>query len=524
VASIQKEIDGRRREQLERDQRWKESDMEMAQKLSGYGRIIGDTVRNIGDEFVETGKDIYTAGAYVGGKAVEGGIAAAKLMTDPKRLIHELNELNKMKDKMINNAIDELAQIGKDVYNNPEILSNTLKGSLLTGAKISAGIVTGIKETITDPKKAWNWVKENVGIENFENSLDPNRSLLSRIAQVGIGTLKLGTSLASAGKAAVSVSAKLGLGSAAGTAAKSTVAAGKALKTGTAAGKSVLSPPKGISPKLPVQSGPNFKTASTTPKIDGITQKSQKMIQNKADDMGLQVHTRPVTKNAQQLIDEGKAVPKGKDLKAKTIDIYDEKIGGPKNSEGKVGYFKPKMPPASELSKMTPDEVLAVEKRYNQRLTEYNKLSNDMIRLDHKYKVKDGLVVDVRTGKHITGDVDVYDITNFDGTPVSDKVKKMFSEAIMKEQGANIMHEDLISWATSDEAFDLKAKLGMMKDAAEGGKGVVTFNPLSGPTKSFSNLDAGDLEAVMNFLEDPKATLTQKQQDLYIKLIIDSTK
>jgi hypothetical protein len=94
----------------------------------------------------------------------------------------------------------------------------------------------------------------------------------------------------------------------------------------------------------------------------------------------------------------------------------------------------------------------------------------------------------------------------------------------MKEQGANIMHEDLISWATSDEAFDLKAKLGMMKDAAEGGKGVVTFNPLSGPTKSFSNLDAGDLEAVMNFLEDPKATLTQKQQDLYIKLIIDSTK
>ncbi|WP_028307975.1 hypothetical protein [Desulfitibacter alkalitolerans] len=519
IAAIQKEIDARRREQLEREQRWKEADMEMAHKLSGYGRIIGDTVRNIGDELVETGKDIYTAGVYVGGKMAEGGVNAAKLIADPKRLVNELGELQKMKDKMINQAINELAQIGKDIYNNPEIITNTLKGSLLTGAQISAGIVRSVKTTITDPKKAWEWVKDNVGIQNFENSLDPNRKLIDRITQVGIGTIKLGTSLASAGKAAAAIGSKLGVtgaGTAAGTAVKSTLATGKNL----------VNPPKGIAPKLPVSTGKNFVTSADAPNMKGITNNSQKIIQNKADDFGLQVHTRPVTENAAKYIDEGKAIAKKVDMKAKTLNKYDELLSGPKNSEGLVGYYKPKWPPESQLKGMSADEISELKKQFTKRTEEYSKLSNQMIdyEMQGKYVVKNGLVVDVKTGKYITGDVDIYDITNFDGTPVSDKVKKMFIESVMKEKGSNVLHEDLISWASDDKAFNLEAKIKMIKEASQGEKGIVTFNPLNNPTKGYSSLDAKDIDAVLNHLSNKSSKLTPDQQKLLISLVVRSNK
>ncbi|SHK16412.1 hypothetical protein SAMN02745975_03785 [Geosporobacter subterraneus DSM 17957] len=519
IAAIQKEIDARRREQLEREQRWKEADMEMAHKLSGYGRIIGDTVRNIGDEFVETGKDIYTAGVYVGGKIAEGGTNVVKLIADPKRLVNELGELQKIKDKMINQAINELTQLGKDIYNSPEIISNTLKGSLLTSAQIAAGIVSNVKTTVTDPQKAWQWVKDNVGIQNFENSMDPNRKLIDRITQVGIGTFKLGTSLASAGKAATAIGSKLGVagtGAASGTAAKSTLTTGKSL----------VPNPKGIAPKLPISTGNNFVASADPPNMKGITNTSKKIIQNKADDFGLQVHTRPVTENAAKYIDEGTAIPKAVDMKAKTLNKFDELLGGPKNSEGLVGYYRPKWPSESQLKGMSANEISELKKQFAKRTQEYTKLSNQMIdyEMQGKYVVKNGLVVDVKTGKYITGDVDIYDITNFDGTPVNEKVKKMFLESVMKEKGSNVLHEDLISWASDDKAFNLEAKIKMIKEAAQGEKGIVTFNPLNNPTKSYSSIDTKDIDAVLNHLSDRSSKLTADQQKLLISLVVRSSK
>jgi hypothetical protein len=102
-----------------------------------------------------------------------------------------------------------------------------------------------------------------------------------------------------------------------------------------------------------------------------------------------------------------------------------------------------------------------------------------------KYKVIDGRVLDVKSNKYITGDLDGYDITNFDGTPVRPSIKKQVMDKLGKTPDSNVMHEDLMSWVKEEEAFNLKAKAKMINAAKEGEKGLTTFNPLNKPTSTY---------------------------------------
>jgi len=105
-----------------------------------------------------------------------------------------------------------------------------------------------------------------------------------------------------------------------------------------------------------------------------------------------------------------------------------------------------------------------------------------------EYKVVDGRVVN-RAGKFLTGDVDVFDITNFDGTPVSPKVKKQVLDHLTQNKGfavgkggSNVLHEDVISWTKDGIEFSAKAREKMIEAAMDESKGVTSYNPMADPT------------------------------------------
>jgi hypothetical protein len=105
-----------------------------------------------------------------------------------------------------------------------------------------------------------------------------------------------------------------------------------------------------------------------------------------------------------------------------------------------------------------------------------------------QYKVKNGLVIN-KDGKFLTGDVDVFDITNFDGTPVSPKIKKQVLDHLtqnkgfaVKKGGSNVLHEDVISWTKDGIEFSAEAKEKMINAAMDENIGVTSYNPMAEPT------------------------------------------
>ncbi len=514
--AIQKEINQRRMEQLRRDQEWAEWEQARAQQGLGHGRIIGQTAANIGGEFVEAGK---TIGRGIGRLASEAAELGRDLINDPSILVNTYRGTVDDINKGLDYAGKSLIQAGKDIYRNPEIITETLKG---TGKDLAAGaknIGKAVIDTVTDPKKAWEFIKNTSGIENFENSLDPNRSLLERIGEVGKGTMKLASTLLTAGKAGSAL--KSGAGKLSGLADDLLGAGSKSLT-----GKTAVT---GIKPTLPVRTGPGYVNTGRPANLSGVTRTSQKIIQNTADDFGVQIHTRRTTASADAWINSGKAVPKEMDLKAKTLDWVDELLGGPKNSEGLVGYYKPKLPPKEVMKSLSEDTQKLIVEKFKDRSREFRKLAGDMEALKDKYAVIDGRVMDLQKGgKFVTGDVDLLDITNFDGTPVSSSLKKQVIDSLMKKTGSNIMHEDVMSWSKDGKAFNLQAKIKMLNDArapvdpTKAAGGISTYNPLATPTTSYQSGPRIDMAQVRNYLNGQPVNLPPDQMNEFMKILKSS--
>ena len=141
------------------------------------------------------------------------------------------------------------------------------------------------------------------------------------------------------------------------------------------------------------------------------------------------------------------------EIKVKTLDKWDELLGGPKNSEGLAGYYEPKLPPKEVIRNLSPETQQKLVEKYVARRREFIRQADKMkyFEASGQYKVKNGLVIN-KDGKFLTGDVDVFDITNFDGTPVSPKIKKQVLDHLtqnkgfaVKKGGSNVLHEDVIS-------------------------------------------------------------------------------
>ncbi|MPM25728.1 hypothetical protein SDC9_72228 [bioreactor metagenome] len=507
--AIQKEIDQRRMEQLRREQESLEWEAEHARSTSGWGRIAGDWVVGMGDDVRDLAKAGKDAVVRTGERL---GTTAGTLVYDPESISKGIKDAYDSAKKSLGSAKDKVIGKAEEVWNKPWI---AVKGVMETGK--------AALDFATNPKKQWEAAKGMLGVDDFVSSLDPNLPITERIGKVLSGTFKLGTTIGTVGtgtvaKTAATTAGKVATGTkAAATGAKAATTASKAAtgaKAATTAGKAATGTKAattvgkvtagtktaaGTATQAAKAGAPKYVVSGKAPDIKGMTKASQRQIQKVAEEELVHIKIRPTTKKASELIDSGKAVAKEMDLKPKTCNWADELIGGPKDAEGAVGFFRPTKPSAKTLQRLTPKQQAEVLDQFNHRLKEYQKYGKELDAMSDKYQVIDkkiyqkvtttvqegGKTVKKKVLKMVTGDNDIAEITDVMGNPVSNARKQKIMSKLQDIPEANVKHQDLAAWKPGDYAFNPEAKAKMVKDTMEGGKGVVSFNPHGFPTHEY---------------------------------------
>lgn len=226
-------------------------------------------------------------------------------------------------------------------------------------------------------------------------------------------------------------------------------------------------------------------------KHGGINRSTAARLMEVAEDEKVLIRMRPTNQDALDWINKGHP-PKPEALKMKTINETDELIGAPKHSKGLVGYFEPK-PPDPKLKETNPTLYEDAMKRYKQRRKEFADYQDDIDELVSKgeVRVEDGVVVQASSGKGFTGDNDIFDIRNADGTPLSpEKYDAVLDK--LKEPPVSAQHGAHMSWDThgdpKKEAI-FRDIVGSHADGAAGGggKALAEFGP-NGYQPSFADL------------------------------------
>lgn len=190
-----------------------------------------------------------------------------------------------------------------------------------------------------------------------------------------------------------------------------------------------------------------------------IPEGSGRSLQNLVDQYDVVIKVRPMneesiarlepTRDPSGGVIEPGAMAKMDIVKAKSLNEFDELIGGPPNSRGLVGLFEPHPPPAG----LKPDLHAAAMERYEQRSSEWQ--SRDA---DYGQHIKDGiirveggllLVADPRmaggpgekSGKYrkVAGDIDIYDVTHADGTPLTNDQRNEMT-TLLRSMGIGVEH------------------------------------------------------------------------------------
>jgi hypothetical protein len=516
----------------------------------------------------------------------KSGLSPLGILNQTKvNIIDELDEAaNTVVDgvKAINNAIkDEIKSIKNDIKNDPDFWKNFTLGTLSdygkiitaptkivtdplgtlkktvdfggkvleTGANVVTNVYNGAKAVITDPAKAWEWIKDSTGYTDFANSQDMNKPLIDRIGNVLSGTVKLGTTIASLGQAKAAAEGLKTFVKGGATVVKNSVddiagALGKATSKPKLTGS-------GIQKNLTFTEKGTYITSKNPPYINGMPTKSVKTIQNISDDMGVRIQARPTTKYAKSHIESGNAIPKHECIKTKTADLYDEVLGAPKDAKGLTVIYEPKMPPESVMKNFTKETQDKIKKKFETRMKDFSNkdklladLKNNGYDLDDQGRIFTKIPPNSNNVKYVAGDNDIYDITNFDGSPLTEKQKAMVIKRLQDNKAANVLHDPHLDWNPSKSPTTYSAKtkaeisLGHTQNAgkptstpfAQEGEGLVTFNPLSKPTKSFQNgvsgLNAKEQTEFINALSKnvSSSNLTPAQQKAYMDNFIKNIK
>lgn len=183
-------------------------------------------------------------------------------------------------------------------------------------------------------------------------------------------------------------------------------------------------PYNGYDPK----DGRVYNPTDTKPDVRGMPDKNVKAAQDLAAKHGVDIYIRPTNPASKKLLGEG-AHPKPETIKTKTINELDIQLGRKPDDLGKVGYFDPgaKPPPQGDMPKAKYDELV---ERFNQRKAEYNSYKKEVAGLKDKgHTVTDDGVILHPDGKPYTGDHDIYDIRNPDGS----KPTKAQYDAVMND-------------------------------------------------------------------------------------------
>ena len=234
----------------------------------------------------------------------------------------------------------------------------------------------------------------------------------------------------------------------------------------------------------------------------GMPVKSQQAIADACKTHDVVIDVRGTNPEAPRRLAEGN-LPKPEALKAKSINELDTYVGFRRDDVGLVGYMEPKAPVRSEVPPELWDQV---QKRYAERLAEFKDLAPDMKNLslpaggrdkfaavgfEKQVAVDANGVIRVVEGaegkatKGFTGDHDIFQVTNLDGTPVSpEKYNEVVTDLVQQqvgvEHGAH-MHWDVpakpASPAYKDPTKGFQGIADKHMPAPKGGEDLYRFAP-----------------------------------------------
>lgn len=431
---------------------------ERAQREAGEANQAG---RLFVDTLGRSGKDVVDAAKTIGEAAKSAGRTLGHTLTGLREVVSDRRALAQAARAGVRGLTDGMRLAGRTaegiaagaadgliaaqdaaarVYQNP--------GLLKTAASAAA---SALWKQLSDPKVLWSALKEFSGLKNFENALDPKRSLLQRIGEVGAGTFKL---YGAAQMAASAASAARDAASRAFGGGKATAGALGGRGAASTAARTGVRPPNPVAPgsvvrpsapprPIPRASAP-YRPAVQPPDLRGMPRAKVKHAQVVADKYGVQIHVRPTNPEARRLLEAG-AHPKPEYLKMKTINSEDILLGAPRDGAGKVGYFKPQLPPRGQLSD---DAWQRLQARAAQRAKEFDDQAPKVADLLHKGKIRvcpDGTVVHGRTGRPFTGDHDLFDIRGVKGEPLPTAVRERIQREL--SQGPfGAQHPEHVAW------------------------------------------------------------------------------
>ena len=233
----------------------------------------------------------------------------------------------------------------------------------------------------------------------------------------------------------------------------------------------------------------------------GMPEGNQEKFAAIAEKHGVEIDVRPTNVDAPDLLEQG-AVPKIEDLKVKTISSEDLYIGARPEDLGKVGFFMPEPParPAgmsdAEWAQVKPQ----ADARFRQREAEFWEYAHKMNELQSRPENQDGtygtnqavigpggVVSDLsQRGDQLmaapfSGDHDIFDIRNADGTPIAqEKYEAIVAE--MKAAGMGVAHGAHMKWVVDPADGVNKAIFDkIVARHASGAELLVRFAPGAAP-------------------------------------------
>ncbi len=244
--------------------------------------------------------------------------------------------------------------------------------------------------------------------------------------------------------------------------------------------------PKAAGPDEPARV-PTYDPASA-----GIRPDSAAALDLVANQLDVVIKVRPVNLESIPHLEHG-ALSKMELVKAKTVNALDEWIGGPKDARGLVGMFEPTTP---EFPAGTPPEVVEkVNKRFEMRREEWGKLKEyyKKYQAEGLVLLENGVlkVADPTTAggagepkgamKAVGGDIDIFDITHGDGSPLVGEQRDVIID-ILRSQGIGVEHGAHEWWKIQSPGYSTRRCMRHHPEAHRGGR--------PGPSSSSPSLPA----------------------------------
>ena len=233
----------------------------------------------------------------------------------------------------------------------------------------------------------------------------------------------------------------------------------------------------------------------------GMPEGNQEKFASIAEKHGVEIDVRPTNVDAPALLEQG-AVPKIEDLKVKTISHEDLYLGARPEDLGKVGFFMPEPPakPAGMSDAEWAEVKPHADARFRQREAEFWEYQHKMQELQSRPENQDGtygtnqavigpggVVSDIsQRGDQLmaapfSGDHDIFDIRNADGTPIAqEKYEAIIAE--MKAAGMGVAHGAHMKWVVDPADGVNKAIFDkIVARHASGQELLIRFAPSTAP-------------------------------------------